>query len=277
MMVFFLVCTLWPFVFNLSFLKTGLGLFYSQLGELLAVTLSVFLARRFLDKRTFSSLGFKLDRLAVRDLLVGFGIPFLMIGLVYILESSLGWLAFEGFAWQSDGFSIVASQTFIYFLAFILVGWNEELLSRGYHLQNLASGLNMPWAMLISSALFGFLHIRNPNTIWMSVIGIIFAGVFLAFGYLRTRQLWLPIGLHIGWNFFEGVVFGFPVSGTVTYSLFKTDVSGPLHWTGGLFGPEGGLVLIPALLLGFSLVVIYTRNRGEIGIQEIVPSRTGKA
>jgi membrane protease YdiL (CAAX protease family) len=265
---------LWPFVFNLDFLNTGLGLFYSQLGELFAVTLSVFLARRFLDRRSFSSLGLKIDRLAVKDLLVGFGIPFLMIASVYLIELSLGWLSFESYAWQHDNVPVVASQIFIYLLAFILVGWNEELLSRGYHLQNLASGLNLSWAVVISSALFGFLHIGNPNAIWTSVVGILFAGVFLAFGYLRTRQLWLPIGLHIGWNFFEGVVFGFPVSGTKTYSLLNIIVNGPSSWTGGPFGPEGGLVLIPGLLLGFALVQVYSRKRSGMGINGTVPADT---
>jgi membrane protease YdiL (CAAX protease family) len=128
--------------------------------------------------------------------------------------------------------------------------------------------------VVISSALFGILHIGNPNATWTSVLGILFAGVFLAFGYLRTRRLWLSIGLHIGWNFFEGVVFGFPVSGMKTYSLLNIVVNGPRSWTGGPFGPEGGLVLIPGLLLGFALVEVYSRKRNGIGLQRSVPADT---
>jgi hypothetical protein len=115
--------------------------------------------------------------------------------------------------------------------------------------------------VVISSAIFGGLHLGNPNAIWVGAAGIFLAGVFLAYGYLRTRQLWLPIGLHIGWNFFEGVVFGFPVSGSESYALIRTSVDGPMLWTGGLFGPEAGLVVIPALLLGAVMVYAYTRNR----------------
>jgi membrane protease YdiL (CAAX protease family) len=115
--------------------------------------------------------------------------------------------------------------------------------------------------VVISSAFFGALHLGNPNAIWVSAAGIFLAGVFLAYSYLRTRQLWLPIGLHIGWNFFEGVVFGFPVSGSESYALIRTSVDGPVLWTGGLFGPEAGLVVIPALLLGVVMVYAYTRNR----------------
>jgi membrane protease YdiL (CAAX protease family) len=166
----------------------------------------------------------------------------------------LGWLTFEGFAWEVDPINVVVSNVLLFFLIFIFVGWNEELLSRGYHLQTLASGLNMFWAVIISSAVFGLLHLANPNATWVSAAGIFFAGVFLAYGYLRTKQLWLPIGLHIGWNFFEGVGFGFPVSGL-------DDIHGPEIWTGGAFGPEAGLIVLPALLLGALLIYLYTMRR----------------
>ena len=83
----------------------------------------------------------------------------------------------------------------------------------------------------------------------------------MAYGYLRTRQLWLPIGIHIGWNFFEGVVFGFPVSGMGNYRLLRITVTGPELWTGGAFGPEAGLVLIPALLLGTLMIYVFTHRR----------------
>ena len=83
--------------------------------------------------------------------------------------------------------------------------------------------------------------------------------VFLAYGYLSTKQLWLPIGLHIGWNFFEGVGFGFPVSGLDIYHLTRITVSGPELWTGGAFGPEAGLILLPGLLLGTALIFAYAR------------------
>jgi membrane protease YdiL (CAAX protease family) len=265
-----LACVLVPLVFYPDFINTGAGLLLSQISELFAVTLSIFFARRLLDKRTFSSLGLKIDRVALIDISVGIGITFLMMGFVYLLELSMGWLTITGFAWTKDPVQIVISQTLFYLFAYILVGWNEELLSRGYHLQNLASGLNIKWAVILASAVFGFLHIGNPNATWTGIIGIFLAGVFLAYGYLRTHQLWLPIGLHIGWNFFEGVVFGFPVSGTTNYTLIDIVVKGPKLWTGGSFGPEAGLVVIPALLLGSTLVYVYTKGRDGYGSQEII-------
>jgi len=87
-------------------------------------------------------------------------------------------------------------------------------------------------------------------------------GVYLAYGYLRTKQLWLSIGLHIiGWNFFEGVVFGFPGSGLDIYALTRIKVHGPEIWTGGAFGPEAGLIVLPSLILGAFLIYRYTKRR----------------
>ena len=150
----------------------------------------------------------------------------------------------------------------LFFVIFIFVGWNEELLSRGYHLQTIASGINLFWGVIISSAVFGLLHLGNPNATWISAAGIFFAGADLAYVYIRTRQLWLPIGLHIGWNFFEGVVFGFSVSGLDIYALTRIDVTGSVLWTGGAFGPEAGLIVLPALVLGGILIYWFTRSRG---------------
>jgi membrane protease YdiL (CAAX protease family) len=159
----------------------------------------------------------------------------------------------------------VIKNTLLFFAIFVLVGWNEELLSRGYHLQTIASGLNLFWGVTISSAIFGLLHIFNPGATWISTIGIFLAGLFFAYGYLRTKQLWLPMGMHLGWNFFEGVVFGFPVSGLDIYPLARVQVHGPELWTGGSFGPEAGLIVLPSLVLGIILIYLYTLKRGEPG------------
>jgi len=103
------------------------------------------------------------------------------------------------------------------------------------------------------------LHLGNPNATWYSAAGIFLAGLFLAYAYVRTGQLWLSMGLHLGWNFFEGVVFGFPVSGLDIYRLLRIQVHGPELWTGGAFGPEAGLIVVPGLLLGTALIYGYTK------------------
>ena len=226
----------------------------------LAMTASVYLARRWLDRESLESLGLRLDGKTVLDLITGIGITFLQMSVIYFLMSALGWLTFEGFAWEVDPIDVVVSGTLNFLMIFLLVAWSEELLSRGYHLQTIASGSNMFWGVVISSAIFGILHLANPNATWLSAAGIFLAGLLFAYAYLRTRQLWLPMGIHFGWNFFLGVVFGFPVSGLDTYRLTRITVQGPELWTGGEFGPEAGLIVLPSLLLAGLLIYLYTRE-----------------
>jgi hypothetical protein len=155
---------------------------------------------------------------------------------------------------------------------FTFVSWQEELLTRGYWLQNLSAGLSQSLGVLLSSAVFALAHWFNPNLNWQALLGLFLAGLFLAYGYLRTRQLWLPIGLHLGWNFFEGTLFGFPVSGQYQYQLIRQTVTGPDLITGGSFGPEAGLVLLPVLVLGAAGIYYYTKNRNPAQSDQVESS-----
>lgn len=229
--------------------------------EVIVITAATWIARRFLDRRSFTSLGLQLNRSAFTDILFGILLGGLLMGLIFIVELLIGWLDFEQFAWTAAPMSTVIIQVVLWFLFWIGVGYAEELLSRGYHLQNLWAGLNLPLALVISSAVFAVLHASNPGASWVSTLGIFFAGFFLAYGYIRTGQLWIPIGLHIGWNFFQGTIFGFQVSGTEGFNLIQHTVNGPEMVTGGAFGPEAGLLGWAAIALGSALIWLYTRNR----------------
>lgn len=238
----------------------------AELGEVASITISVYLARRLLDRRSFVGLGLRLRPRALIDLGAGLGISMLMMGLIFFASWALGWLTLNSFAWVAEPLESVGLSALAYLLVFVAVGWNEELMSRGYLLQTIASGLTPFWGLMISSAVFGALHLANPHASWVAVAGILLAGLFLGYAYLRTGQLWLSIGLHIGWNFFEGVVFGFPVSGLTTYHLARISVSGPTAWTGGAFGPEAGLMVIPAVAVGAGLVYLYTRGQSHVEV-----------
>lgn len=220
-----------------------------------ATTISVWVARRWLDRRTFASLGVQWQRYSMMDVLVGIIIAGVMMGFIFVLHRLMGWMQIERYDLNA------IAQFPIWAFVSLVVGYYEELLSRGYHLQNIEDGLNTPWAVLISSGIFSLAHLLNPNPSLGSVLGILAAGLFLAYAYLSTRQLWLPIGLHIGWNFFEGPVFGFPVSGLITPRLISHTVIGPESMTGGAFGPEAGWVQLPALALGVVLIYLYNKLR----------------
>jgi uncharacterized protein len=219
------------------------------------------LARRFLDKRSFVSLGHHLNRRIAYDLLFGFALGGLLMGLIYGFESLMGWLKFEGWASQTEAPSAVLLGLGVALMTYIAGGYQEELLSRGYQLQNLWDGLNLPLALIISSFIFMLLHSGNPNMSWGARVGLFLAGFFLAYPYIRTGELWLSVGLHIGWNFFQGTIFGFGVSGLQGFHLIEQSVDGPVLITGGAFGPEAGLISWAAMLLGTALIWLYTRNR----------------
>ena len=233
---------------------------FITLAECFAITVSIIYARRFIDKRSFVSLGVSLKGSWIQDLLAGVGISFLMVALIFAIGMLFGWIDVVRWAWVEDGIATAAGQSLIWMLIFILVAWQEELLSRGYQLQNIADGSNLYWAVIISSILFSLFHLPNPGANWSSAFGVLLAGLLLSFGYVSTRQLWLPIGIHFGWNFFEGVVFGFPVSGMQTYTLARIHTTGPELWIGGEFGPEAGLLIILAMILGAVLIYLYSKK-----------------
>ena len=229
--------------------------------SLISVIVSIYLARKYLDHRSFVSLGLRINTRALWDILSGITIAGAMMLLIFFIEWTAGWLQFEGFAWQRDYSNSVLVDTLEMLLLFCIVAFDEELLSRGYHLQNLEDGTNLLWGMILSSVLFAFMHSYNPNYSIAAWVGLFSAGMFLGLAYVLTRQLWLPIGLHIGWNFFEGTIFGFRVSGLESFRIIEQNVQGPPIITGGAFGPEAGLILIPALGLGTLLIYLYSRSR----------------
>ena len=103
---------------------TGFDILSSVI-ELLGVTVSVFVARRFLDRRSFASLGLKLEWRVLLDLLAGIVITFAMMGLIYLAMSSLGWLHFDGFAWPQASLPVVIGNFLLALFLFVMVGWNE--------------------------------------------------------------------------------------------------------------------------------------------------------
>jgi hypothetical protein len=237
------------------------------------IILTFLLAGWLLDRRKFVDFGFNFSRQWWLDLGFGLGLGAILMVLIFLIELAAGWITIED-TFHSIGNSFLSSWLAA-LVGFIAVGIYEEMLSRGYHLRNLAEGLNWGilgkrgglWAgYLISSSVFGLLHAANPNSSWISTLNLILSGLFLGLGFVLTGELAIPIGLHITWNFFQGNVFGFPVSGSKSgTSIISILQGGPDLLTGGAFGPEAGLVGIFAFLVGSILTVLYVRKtRGEV-------------
>jgi len=146
----------------------------------------------------------------------------------------------------------------------------EELLFRGVLLRIVEKRAGTWIALTLTGVLFGLMHLSNPDaTLWGAAAIAIEAGGMLGAAYVATRSLWLPIGLHFGWNFAESGIFSTEVSGNDTkQGLLDATVSGSKLLTGGDFGPEGSLYAVVFGLLATIVFMRLARRRGHL-----VPSR----
>jgi len=131
----------------------------------------------------------------------------------------------------------------------------EELMFRGYPFQHLERGIGAVGAIAVFAVLYGLLHLLNPGAGRWGVANTILIGVLLSIAYLRTRSLWLPWGIHFGWNATLGSVLGLPVSGFRFFNVYaRTTATGPKWVTGGSYGVEASAVGALAILVGILIV-----------------------
>jgi membrane protease YdiL (CAAX protease family) len=247
----------------------------------LSVALStVWFMGRFFDRRPLFGFGLRINRRWWLDFGFGLLLGALLMAGIFLTELAAGWVTVTGaFETTREGdpfFPVILAPL----VGWVLLGIYEELVFRGYQLTNMAEGLNfrrlgprgaIVLAVVLSSSLFGGVHVWNPSASAISTVNLaLWGGLLLGSSYVLTGRLALPMGLHIGWNFFEGNVFGFPVSGveTVGATFLSIEQSGPLLFTGGAFGPEAGVLTNAASGLGFLLILLWVRVRsGRVALQ----------
>lgn len=199
---------------------------------------------------------------AVPELSRGVGIGVLMFVLVIACLTGLGAYRVEG--WGS-------ATTAIGFVGFTAAAvMTEELIFRGILFRVLEERAGTWMSLVLTGLLFGAMHLVNPEaTVWGALAIAVEAGFMLAAAYAATRRLWLPIGLHFGWNVAAAGIFGTEVSGSgAPQGVLSGVTSGPVLVSGGAFGPEGSVfaVLAGVVLTGVLMTVAHRRGR-------IVPRR----
>lgn len=185
----------------------------------------------------------------------------LVLGLA-LFSSVFGVLELIGVAqWQgiATRFDVIPALA-----AAILAAVGEELAFRGSLFRILEESFGTAMALALSAALFGLLHALNPGATIVSTAAIALeAGVLLAAAYALTRNLWFPIGLHLGWNFTEGGIFGVSVSGgSAPRGIFSVSLHGHMLLTGGKFGPEASLIAIAVCLAAAVVLLALTVRNG---------------
>jgi membrane protease YdiL (CAAX protease family) len=207
---------------------------------------------RWLERRTAAELQVSN---AARGLAQGIVAGAALFALVYAILWGCGALTFAGYGGLSGLGSALAVA--------IASAVGEEIVFRGVVFRRLEQGLGTTIALVISAVLFGLVHAGNRGATWISTLAIVLeSGVLLGLAYTATRSLWLPIGLHFGWNFTEGGIFGAAVSGGQNTGLIVAPLSGSPLITGGAFGPEASLAALIVSLCASTALACYVVREG---------------
>jgi membrane protease YdiL (CAAX protease family) len=225
------------------------------------VFLFLWLWTKFYEKRPFSSLGFERG-----DALRQYGRGLLLGALLF--SGAIGLMAVFGFVAPEAGDPTQQGLAALGGVLIVAIGWlvqgaGEEVLTRGWMMPVLGARTK-PWVgIVVSSLFFAALHGLNPNLSVLALVNLALFGLFAAFYALREGSLWGICALHSVWNWVQGNIFGLQVSGSEFGGgiLFNLQATGPDWFTGGAFGPEGGLAVTLMLLLG--IVVIFAWPRPE--------------
>lgn len=214
--------------------------------------------RKLVDRKSLKSLGFSFSNYK-RDFFKGmdWGMAAITVGFLIL---------FAGGILTVDGIQLNLEQLFIAFILFSIVALNEEIMIRGYILGNLSESYNRYIALIASSVLFMLMHLANANLSAIALLNLFLAGILLGVYYIFRRNLWFSIGLHLTWNFFQGPVYGFEVSGVKTQSIIQSSFSGSDYLTGGKFGFEGSL--LATLIILIMIFSIHQKYRIETKIDQ---------
>ena len=218
--------------------------------------LAGYLANRFLEGLPWRALGLVIHARWIRDFLIGSLIGIASLALGVGIAAAGGGLKFAMNTDAAPG--RVATIVIGSGVLFLVAALAEEAAFRGYPLQTLTRA-KLAWlGILLTSVPFAIGHLLNPNVVpGATFANTTLAGIWLAVAYLRTRSLWFPLGVHWGWNWALGSLFGLPVSGLhlVSAPLLKAQDAGPAWLTGGSYGLEGGLA--GTIVLALSTLAVW--------------------
>lgn len=251
-----------------------------KIPQLLLLMLSTLLAgwimTRFIHRKPFGAIGLRLHPSTHRELLTGLVMGFVMMAGIFVVELVAGMAVVTPRELTVAGtLSLVLLGVCEFFIAASI----EELLFRGYLFQVLIQWLTLIPAIAIMGVLFALAHGMNPGIGIPGYLNIALVSITFSLAYYKTRGLWLPIGMHFAWNFSQTTLFGFPTSGLDPSgaSLLSLTQSGPDWITGGVFGPEGGILATLSILAATWYLLKTPRVRQEEGIvtldslEDIVP------
>jgi hypothetical protein len=218
---------------------------------LVSTIITVLILRKYVDKKTFTSIGFTSTGF-VKQTTLGF----ITACVMYLVGTAILYYSNQI---QFIAVNFNANTLFFSFLLCIVIALNEEILVRGYILGNLLDKSKSKYiALVISALIFSCMHLLNFNITVLSTINIFLAGIILGAVYIFTRSLWFSISLHLFWNFLQGPILGYHVSGFNFKPLFVQNLIENNFINGGEFGFEGSIVCtIITALLSYVIIRYY--------------------
>lgn len=250
----FLLTVVVAFVIPATLSKNVVQLYLSPVVTLMAVVITHFMMLRAFDKRPWSAVGLGSGNAKPSLLLTGFGMGVAAIGIpsLFLLASSQLRLVPSG-----AGSSMAAAAIGV--VTFLPAAFFEELVMRGYLFMVIREAFGWKTALILTSVIFGLLHMTNPNVDPESIVLVILAGFFLGAILLATGSLFAAGMAHFGWNWIMGSVMHAAVSGiSVPSPDFRMVDNGPDWLTGGAWGPEGGVAAGVGMMISF--VYLYARR-----------------
>jgi membrane protease YdiL (CAAX protease family) len=242
---------------TLSGLLDGNYLWLMILVELVVSLVSVTAFRLWIDRSKPLGMGWSLEDFpgeAVMGLFMG---PALLgiCALVMLADGHLEWV---DIIWDPSAF-------FVSLGLMVFIAFSEELVFRGYILGNLMESFGNKWvALVISAVLFAAFHFTNPGVHTLAFINLFLAGLLLGINYIYTKNLWFSFLFHLSWNFFQGPILGFHVSGLTFPSLLVAETKGDLLITGGDFGLEGSILVTAMAAISLCLLAwAFERKYGS--------------
>ena len=217
------------------------------LGLLMGTFLTTLFFRKIVDKQPFSTVGMSVEGMGIK-LLKGIVWALGILTLSFVLLNLIGAIRITDlqFEWRD---------LLGFLLFFFIAALVEELIFRGYMIPLIAESFHFFPAILLAALVFALVHIPNANFTWIGFLNIFFGGVLMGVLFIKFQNLYVPLGLHWIWNYYQGNILGFGVSGHEVESLLSLEMNG-LDWlTGGEFGLEGSVITTGLLLLAtvFSL------------------------